>query len=366
MPPASPPVHTSDAARTDIACVSIGRHRIGPGEPTFIIAEAGVNHDGDLDKALRLVDAAAEAGADAVKFQMFSAAELVTADAATADYQRKASGEISQQAMLRRLELPIEAFETIKAHCAARSILFLATPFGLAEVLQLVTLGAEALKIASTDLTNSPLLTAAADTNLPIILSTGASTADEIRAAVAHLDNCRARSRLILLHCVSCYPTPVESLNLRRVRTLQETFRVPAGLSDHSTATHTGAWAVAAGACVLEKHLTLDRGAAGPDHAMSLDPAQLAEYIGSASAAERACGNSALGFDDCESPVRTVAARSVVAAVDILAGTRLTDAMLTLKRPGTGIPAVALPDLRGHTAGTDIPRDTILSWEMIR
>ncbi len=356
----------SEASTKDIAYVSIGRHRVGPGEPTFIIAEAGVNHDGDLKAALRLVDAAASAGADAVKFQLFKAADLVTAEAATADYQRVASGETSQQAMLRRLELPPSAFETIKAHCNARSILFLATPFGITQVQQLVALGAPAIKIASTDLTNTPLLAAVAGTGLPIILSTGASTADEIRAAVDHLDRAGAQQRLILLHCVSCYPTPVEALNLRRVRTLQDTFNVPAGLSDHTTATHTGAWAVATGACALEKHFTLDRSAIGPDHAMSLDPTQLAEYICTVRELERARGDGELGLDDCEGAVRTVAARSVVAAIDILAGTQLTDAMLTLKRPGTGIPAGALPQLPGRKASTDIPRDTVLSWDMVR
>jgi sialic acid synthase SpsE len=346
--------------------VTIGRHRVGPGEPTFIVAEAGVNHDGCAETALSMVDAAADAGADAVKFQVFRAADLVTASASTALYQQDGCGETFQRTMLLRLELTQDAFCRIKQRCEQRSILFLATPFGETEVARLVDLGTCAIKIASTDLANGRLLEAAAATGLPIILSTGASKEAEIRASVGRLRRVGAADRLVLLHCVSCYPTPIDAINLRAIAALQRAFAVPCGLSDHTTSTQVGGWAVAAGACVLEKHFTLHPTAPGPDHAMSLTPEQLAEYVVNVRRVVQALGNGTLGMTDHEADVRLVAGKSVVATVDIFAGTRLTAEMLTLKRPGTGICAGDLDAVPGRYASVDIPCETILSWDMIR
>jgi N-acetylneuraminate synthase/N,N'-diacetyllegionaminate synthase len=358
------PPHTS--AYHHAKPVSIGRHLVGPGLPTFIVAEAGVNHGGSTETALRLVDAAAQAGADAVKFQMFRATDLVARSAATAPYQKKACGETSQQAMLSRLELPAPSFRRLKEHCDERSVTFLATPFGLQEVDQLAELGAPALKIASTDLTNAPLLQRAAASQLPIILSTGASTAEEIDRAVNSLRQADAGNRLILLHCVSCYPTPLDAVNLRAIHTLESKYGVPCGLSDHTTSTNVASWAVAAGACILEKHLTLDRTASGPDHAMSLSPAQLTEYVAAVRQTEQALGNGRPGLTESEQEVRAVAGRSVVAARDIPTGTRITSDMLTLKRPGTGISARDMDQFVDRTATVDIASDTLLSWDMVQ
>ena len=350
---------------TGIAPVTIGSRHVGPGAPTFIVAEAGVNHHGSAETALRMVDAAARAGADAIKFQMFRTEELVTASAPTAAYQQTVCGTESQSAMLSRLELSPVEFASVKKRCAQQSIVFLATPFGEAEVMHLQDLGVAAIKIASTDLANVPLLDAVMGTGLPMILSVGASTADEIRAGVENLLGQGAGGRLVLLHCVSCYPTPLEALNLRAVMELQRAFAVPSGLSDHSRSVETGGWAVAAGACVLEKHFTLDRTAPGPDQAMSLDPSQLAEYITRARAAERALGDGRLGMTNLEAEVRMVARRSVVAARLIPAGSRLEAGDLTLKRPGTGIAPGELDRVIGRRAAVDINSDTILSWEML-
>jgi len=426
----------------------IGEHRVGAGQQTFIIAEAGVNHDGDVDQAFRLVDAAVHAGADAVKFQMFRAEDLATAGAPTASYQRENRGnsstsvridagasmesavsaraeargsqerravtraeargsgngrDVTQREMLAQLELSDDAFARIKRHCDERSILFLATPFGLSELERLVAFRPAAIKIASSDLTNTPLVAAAAGTALPIILSVGASTADEIDAAVAAIHDMRpaddrdaaggrisaraeargspdarhiaraetrgseaARGRLILLHCVSCYPTPIEAINLRAIAALAERFGVPCGLSDHTTSTRVGSWAVAAGACLLEKHLTLDRSAPGPDHAMSLSPGEFREYVALVSEVEAAMGSGRIGMTEREAEVRAVAGRSVVAARNILAGTVLTRDMLNVKRPGTGLNPSALDQLLGRVAVSAIPSDTLLSWEMVR
>lgn len=349
-----------------VSPVTIGTRRIGPGEPVFIVAEAGVNHNGCVETAISMVDAAAEAGADAVKFQMFRANDLVTATAPTAEYQQRNSEQRSQRAMLERLELSPEKFRTIKQHCDLRSIMFLATPFGEREVGELEELGVSCIKIASTDLTNGRLLESAAATGLPIILSTGATTEEEICRSVGLLRRCGAGERLTLLHCVSCYPTPLEAINLRAILTLEGLFAVPCGLSDHTTSLRTGGWAVAAGACVLEKHFTLDQSSQGPDHAMSLTPTQLREYVVEVRTVERAVGDGVVGMTDREADVRVVACKSVVAAVDIRCGTRLTPEMLTLRRPGTGIPAAEVGHLPGRCATVDIASDTVLSWDMVR
>ena len=355
-----------DEARGCLEQVTVGRHQIGPGQRTFIVAEAGVNHNGCLDTALRMVDVASDAGADAVKFQMFRAADLVTASAATARYQQEGCGENSQAVMLAGLELSPDAFRRIIQHCDRCSITFLATPFGQAQVGDLVELGAAAIKIASTDLTNALLLETVAATGLPIFLSTGASTEPEIRTAVESLRRVGATERLILMHCVSSYPTPIEAANLNAIPSLEQTFGVPCGFSDHTTSTQIGGWAVAAGACVLEKHFTLDPSAPGPDHAMSLVPSQLKEYVAGVRRMERILGDGRLGMTDREAEVRAVASKSVVAAVDIPAGARLTAEMLTVKRPGTGVPAGDLGSLKGRRAAVDIVCDTTLSWDMIR
>lgn len=346
--------------------VTLGGHSVGPKRRTFVVAEAGVNHNGRVDIALTMVDAALEAGADAVKFQMFRAADLAASSAPMASYQRQGARPRSQQAMLAELELSSMDFRRIKQHCDARGIVFLATPFGLKELAELQQLKAPAVKIASTDLANRPLMKAAAETTLPLIVSTGASTAEEIHECVHRLEHKGAVERLILLHCVSCYPTAVEALNLRAIHTLHRTFEVPAGLSDHTTSIHVGGWAVAAGACVVEKHFTLDRSQAGPDHAMSLSPRELKDYITQIRAAGRAMGPGRLGMTELEEEVRGAAGRSVVAASDIPAGTCLTADLLTLKRPGTGISPAALSDLVGRKTRLDIAGDTVLSWEMIQ
>ena len=346
--------------------VPIGRHHVGPARPVFVVAEAGVNHDGSVQKALELIDRAAEAGADAVKFQMFRAAELATAAAPKASYQKRSRGGGSQADMLAGLELSDEAFAAIKKRCDQKSVVFLATPFSPTDVVRLLSLQVAALKIASSDLTHEPLLDAAGRTGRPLILSTGASTKEEIERCVEARGRQGVRDRLILMHCVSAYPTPLDALNLCAIASLQQAFQVPCGLSDHTTSVETGAWAVAAGACIVEKHFTYDRNASGPDHAVSLEPEQLREYIERIRAVERSMGDGRLGMSSIEEDVRRVARRSIVAGKSIPLGTVLTEAMLTSKRPGTGISPTHLRRLLGRTATVDISLDTVLSWDMVR
>jgi N-acetylneuraminate synthase/N,N'-diacetyllegionaminate synthase len=344
----------------------IGSHTIGPDQRVFVIAEAGVNHNGDVETALQMVDVAAKAGADAIKFQLFRAGDLATRGAATAGYQRGTVAAATQQEMLSQLELCDEAFERSARRCREKGILFLGTPFGLREVQRLIALGAPAIKIASTDLTNDLLLKAAVDAGIPLIVSTGAATPEEVDECVAAMQRWRARERLILLHCISAYPTPIDAANLRAIATLGRRYAGPVGFSDHTTSTSTGALAVMAGACVLEKHFTLDPAMPGPDHRMSLAPDGLRAYIAAVREAELARGAGRLGLCAAEQDVRIAARRSVVAQQPIARGMRITREMLTVKRPGTGIPPRELDRLVGCTAACDIPHDAMISWDMVR
>ncbi len=348
--------------RTDELC--LGDRPIGPGHPAYIIAEAGVNHDGELEKALRLVDAAAEAGADAVKFQVFRADHLSTPDALAALYQRHA-GHTSHYEMLRALELEDSDFLHIRDACRARRIEFLATPFSIPDLQRLMTLSPCAVKVASTDLTNWPLLEAIAGVDRPILLSTGASTAEEIGATVQHLRACRATERTVLLHCVSAYPTPLDAANLRAIGTKARRYRMLCGFSDHTTAVSTGAGAVAAGAVVLEKHITLDPTTAGPDHALSLSPDDFRHYVGEVRTIERALGNGAIRVHPLEEDVRRAARKSLVAIREVPAGTTLTADMFASKRPGEGVGPNELRAVIGRKLIRPLAANTPLTWEML-
>lgn len=357
------------------ASFCIGQSPIGPDAPSYVIAEAGVNHNGSLARAREMAHAAADAGADAVKFQYFSAEALTTRDAPSAAYQLARS----QRELLAGLELTGEDFADLAEECRKADVAMLLTPFGPAQVAAVTRLGLPAIKLASPDVTNVPLLQAAGRTSLPIILSTGAATLEEIASALDCLV-AAGGGPVALLHCVSSYPTPLGQANLRCVAALAGRFGRPTGFSDHTVETVTGALAVGVGACILEKHFTLDRRLPGPDHALSLTPAELAEYIRLARAARRGAFDeaalpaeqrAALG-DGCKAPqaieleVRRVARSSVTAAVDIAAGTRIERAMLTVKRPGGGLPPSQIDALPGRVAAVDIPADTTLFADMLR
>ncbi|MBN1762916.1 MAG: N-acetylneuraminate synthase [Methanomicrobia archaeon] len=332
---------------------------------TFIIAEAGVNHNGSLQLAKKLVDAAKDAGADAVKFQTFRADNLVTQSAKKAEYQEKNASEgESQYEMLKKLELTKDEFSTLFDYTKNKGMIFLSSPFDKASVDLLDSLGVNAFKIASGEITNIPLLCYVATKGKPIILSTGMSMLDEVEAAVNILRNVGAHE-IVLLHCVSNYPALIAETNLRAITTLKQAFKVPVGFSDHTIGITATVAAIALGACVIEKHFTLDRSLPGPDHQASLEPEEMMELVKTIRAVEQALGNGIKKPTPSEEVMKKVARRSIVAGEDISAGTIITASMLDLKRPGTGLEPQQLNNVIGRKANKAIKRNELITFEII-
>ena len=344
--------------------IQIANKLIGPGQPVFVIAEAGVNHNGDLKMARALIDVAAEAGADAVKFQTFRADLLATSDAPKAEYQLQTTGDAeSQFEMLRRLELSADAHRELQSYCNERGIIFLSTPFDEEAVDLLDELGVPAFKISSGDLTNSPLLEYVAGKGKPVILSTGMSELAELIEAVSVLNTAGCENP-VLLHCVSNYPADASEVNLRAMQTMRSAFDVPVGFSDHTEGIDVALAAVALGACVIEKHFTLDRTLPGPDHRASLEPAELRELVRSIRRVESALGNGRKVPSASEIETAKVARRSLVAARDIPAGATLQREMVVLRRPGTGMSSTMIEMLVGRKTLREIAAGAILAEDM--
>jgi N,N'-diacetyllegionaminate synthase len=337
----------------------------------YVIAEAGVNHNGSDSLALELVDAAAAAGADAVKFQTFRAEKLVMAGAAKAEYQVKQTGSGDQLSMLRALELSEEAHRAILRRCAERGIEFLSTPFDEESAVFLVGLGMARIKVPSGELTNRPFIEYLAGFDLPLIVSTGMATLEEVHEAVDWIAAARVArgfasplaDRLILLHCTSNYPTAAEDVNLRAMATLAQFSGLPVGYSDHTPGIAVTTAAVALGAIVVEKHFTLDRNLPGPDHQASLEPDELAAMVSAVRIVEAAMGDGVKAPRPKELAVRDVARRSIVLARDLAAGQVLQSGDLSLLRPGTGIPPKFVGEIVGRQASRDLVAGTLLAWE---
>jgi N-acetylneuraminate synthase/N,N'-diacetyllegionaminate synthase len=337
--------------------------RITAESPCFIIAEAGVNHNGDLRLAKQLVLAAVEAGADAVKFQTFQAKHLVTANAPQAAYQARNSGKTeSQFDMLKRLELPLEDFAELNRYCSQLGIMFMSTAFDEESADFLAGLGMLIFKIPSGELTNLPLLRHVARFGRPVIVSTGMGTIGEIQEAVETI-KAAGNNEITVLHCVTDYPTPPEHVNLRAMHVIQAALNVPIGYSDHTMGIEASVIAVAAGAKVIEKHFTLDCSLPGPDHKASLEPKDLAEMVRSIRRVEVLLGSRQKQPNEAELAVAKIVRRSVVTTCKITAGSVLEDSMLVLRRPGTGIPPAQLPAVLGRRSSRSIAAGTILSWE---
>jgi N,N'-diacetyllegionaminate synthase len=326
----------------------------------YIIAEAGVNHNGSLERAKKLVDIAVEAGADCVKFQTFVAASIVSKNAGMADYQKENTGvDESQYAMLKRLELKFEDFAVLKNYCEERKIAFLSTAFDFASIAFLASLPLSQWKIPSGEITNLPYLIRVAETRKPVILSTGMAEMAEIQDAVRVL-RAHGTTELTLLHCTTEYPAPFAEVNLRAMETLKQTFGAAIGYSDHTTGIEVPIAAVALGATMIEKHFTSDRTLEGPDHKASLEPAELKEMVRCIRNIEKALGSSDKRPGPSEIKNKAVARKSILAKRAIKQGEVFTEENLDVKRPGTGISPMRWFEVLGKTAIRDFAEDEMI------
>lgn len=345
--------------------IEIAGPKIGWGHPCFIIAEAGVNHNGDIELAKRLVDVAAKAGADAVKFQTFRAERVVSATAPKAEYQLQTTDVAeSQLEMLRRLELSPEAHRELQTYCQERGVLFMSTPFDEKSADLLDELGVPVFKIGSGEITNWPFLGYVARKGKPIILSTGMSYLSEVDEAVRVIRDAGndQNDQLVLLHCVSNYPADPADANLRAMRTMATAFQVPVGYSDHTPGIEVALAAVALGACVIEKHFTLERNLPGPDHRASLEPHELQALVVGIRTIELALGNGAKQPARSEAGNRVIVRRSLAAAFDIPEGTVLSSDMLKALRPATGISPALVEHVVGGRIRRSLTSGQLIAW----
>ena len=343
----------------------IGERWVGPGHPCYVIAEAGSNHNRDLDTALRLIDVAARAGADAVKFQTYTAEGLYSRHTPEIGYL-KDQGLVSEQEsvweLIKRVEMPWEWHAQLVEHAAGAGITFLSTPFDEAAVDALEQVGVPAYKIASYEVNHLPLIERVASTGKPMLISTGMASLGDIERA---LDTAAAAGahRLLVMHCAINYPPRFEDLNLRAITTLQQAFRIPVGWSDHTMGHTADVTAVALGACAVEKHYTLSREQPGPDHRFALEPGELAAMIVAIREAEAALGSSVKRVTDAEKEMFRLGRRSIVAKRAMSAGSAISRDDLAVKRPGFGIPVDALDQVIGRHVAGDVAEDQVLQWD---
>lgn len=346
----------------------IGERDIGSGVAPFFIAEAGVNHNGKLDMAKDLVDVAVRAGADAVKFQTFSAERLVTPNASKADYQTETTGEGSQYEMLKQYELDREAHETLLEYCEESGIMFFSTPFDRESATMLKNLGVNAIKLGSGELDNVPLIKHVAEFGLPMIVSTGMGILDEVTEAYEAILSVDSDPDVAFLHCTSSYPCSVDDVHLRAMQTMKKELGTPIGYSDHTTLPETPALAVAAGACVLEKHFTLDSTLPGPDHEASLEPAELEQAVNLARTASRTLGTHKKEPTSSELENRKNTRKSLHAATDISRDTTIKEEHIEIIRPADGLSPRQYDTIIGMKTSCDIDKDepitrSVLQWK---
>jgi N,N'-diacetyllegionaminate synthase len=331
--------------------VEVGSRTVGHGAPVFVVAEIGNNHDGSVRLAERLIDAAAEAGADAVKFQTHIAEEEMLASTPTPPHFDE-----PRYAFTERMELSLEDHVRLKAFAEDRDVVFFSSPFSVAAVTLLEEVGVQMYKIASGEVTNPPLLKAIAATGKPVLLSTGMSGLEDIEKAAAGF----SPGSLVVLQCTSAYPCPPERVNLRAMVTLGERLGVPAGLSDHTRGVVAALAAVALGAVCVEKHFTLSKRLYGPDHHASLEPDELRNLVQGIREVEAALGSPEKDHDASLDPMRATFEKSVVTAAVIPAGATIQETMLTTKRPGNGFPAARMSELLGRRAVRDLPANELI------
>jgi sialic acid synthase SpsE len=348
-----------------VQTLKLGEREVGPGQPCYVIAEAGANHDRDLDVARRLIDSAVDARADAVKFQTYSGRTLYSTKTPRFEYLGPLGAKPAHE-LLDEIALPRDWQPILAAHCRDAGIEFLSSPFDRDAIDELDALDVAAFKIASFELVDLPLIEYAASKGRPLILSTGMATLAEVEDAVTTALDAGAAG-IALLQCASLYPAPPATMNLRVIQMMQAAFGVPVGLSDHTLGIHVACAGIALGASLLEKHFTLDRNRSGPDHPFAVEPAELAALVAHVRDVEAALGDGHKRGPSSEEAVEMYAKarRSVVAACTIPVGTRITRDMLTVKRPGHGIRPKFIDALVGRTAATRIDEDEVLTWDML-
>jgi len=348
--------------------IKIGDKTIGENHSVFIIAEAGVNHNGDFELAKKLIDAAKEAGADAVKFQTFKTENVVTKHASMAEYQEKNIGKKeTMQEMIKKLEISYDDFKKLKNYCDEKGIMFLSTPHS-DDAIDFLDPLMPAFKVSSSDLTNFPFLEKIAQKGKPIILSTGMAAMEEIVEAVDLIKKA-GNDKIILLHCTTSYPCDLKDVNLRAMQTLREKTNLLVGYSDHTLGLETSKLAANLGAVVIERHFTIDKNLPGPDHKASLSPEELKELVNAIrnkdydipeEKKEIILGSAEKKPTEKEIPIAKLVRKSIVAKVDIPKGTTITKDMLIIKRPGTGIPSKYINEVIGKKAKILIKEDMLL------
>jgi len=332
---------------------------------TFIIAEAGVNHNGNINIAKKLIDQAVEAGADSIKFQTFKTENLVTKDASKAEYQKEATGAGNQFEMLKKLELSYEEHILLKQYSQNKGIIFLSTPFDFESVDLLEKLDIPLYKISSGDLTNTPLLKYIAKLNKPMIVSTGMANLGEVEIAIEAIKEA-GNDKISLLHCTSNYPTYYEDVNLNAMITLKNAFKLPIGYSDHTIGIEISIAAVSMGAEIIEKHFTLDKKMEGPDHKASLNPEELKQMVLSIRNIEKAFGDGIKRCNNSEENTKKVARKSIVASVDIKKGEIISYDNITFKRPGDGMSPIFSDMIIGKTTVSDIYANDFITFNNIK
>ncbi len=346
--------------------IKIGNFEVKEGSKVFIIAEGGVNHNGRLDLALQLIDAAAEAGADAIKFQTWRAEQLVTRAGKMADYQKRNTGkEESQFDMLKKLELKEKWYPQLIARAEEKDIILLSAPHGGFEAIDLMqSYNFPAFKIPSGDITNLPLLDYAAKLGKPMLISTGMANMDEVKEAVETIRRA-GNEQILVFQCTTDYPLSLDNVNLKAMETIKNELDVLVGYSDHTVGDQVPIMAVTLGACMIEKHFTLDRKLKGPDHVASTEPKEFKEMVEKLKQIPVIMGSGKKEPREIERQYMTVARKSIVAARDIKKGEKFTKDNLVVKRPGDGILPKYLPKVLGKIAKADIAEDTLLTEEMI-
>ena len=329
---------------------------------TFIIAEIGVNHNGDVNLAKKMIKSASECGVDAVKFQTFNSEDLVTENAKTAEYQEKNTSANSQLEMLKKLELSFEDFKELKYYASKCNVMFISSPFDIKSVDLLEELNVPLYKLGSGELNNFELIDYVQKKDKLMILSTGMATLEEIKETYDFIDK---KEDLVILHCITGYPTSFNEANLNFIKTLQKEFDVPIGFSDHSPGIELPIAAVALGACVVEKHFTLDKSLDGPDHKASLNPNEFKAMVDAIRNVEIAMGDGVRKFSDNELEIKKIARKSIVLNQDVSKDMIIERRMLSIKRPGNGIPPKFIDDVVGKKLIKDLKVNTVLKWDYL-